>query len=937
MDELTGQEIRIVLSLKGGRCFGALKKGGGEKKLLIEATLNGSIIDTDEVALEDEPGVDAELIWEATKKSLRSLRTAGQAIKVQCMLRSECRTRRERVGHLVVSLREAHVVPSGKAFRDVGETWWRWQRLSGAKPPCPELRYCLRLEAGQRDKVNPNLVTRLHPDKGVIQIGADDSALDLFSLVVYMGQAVNLDLLLPENYAPPREGIGAQQQQLFFQYRIMDYAINTKNLPLHDIHRPIALNEKMGISLCSSLESLQQYFSVSSKLLIKLFIAQQEIGTGELSMRDLVPTTHIDRFCSLQSDNSVTIESPCYLKGSVTKEVPSSPKGLQPYIYVRVKLKYEELECRNIGQGEGQTKDQPSGTHTATALAEQQYSVPKVDMEKMESMFKDIFPKSLKQDHAPATRTSPRAHTPGSGDVEDDKQLIKEIKAPSPAQAHLLSMSTSNFTMAPALVSKGCQSEFVLHDSSTQAPEMAKETFHTYALHIAVQVVAFRRVPTERRCFFQFHHPKAEIIRNSHPEITIQQPNQNISLPDMKCKLRFVSTPTEINRLLLAFPPKISICDMAGCRIACANLNMGPLLSEEARQCNSSAQLIDPRTSEDVGILKVLLALEDEGLERFGGGRAMLQRNPSDQDLGPAILDDRIAYRIVEELEDWKERQEILFKSELKKKEAAHLAALTEDWRQRRIELERNLNRNVEQCRMLAQSLNETTDELRLKTCKNAERERDLSKFQDVIERKHKLKMMEVKEAARRMEDDLNLKISSMEREREDLENRMKKLEKENAILKDTIVSQEHDLEELTKSSLTKDQTASLFQEVKSMEEKLESALKSKSFFKEQWTRAVRELHRFKTENHEAIQIQIKHNKEDLLAEDKPPPALDFKAKVSSSSSNSSVGGDNEARLKALVQERDTLIAAGHTLADPTVSKINQEIRGLLIHSNAVT
>jgi centrosomal protein CEP120 len=50
----------------------------------------------------------------------------------------------------------------------------------------------------------------------------------------------------------------------------------------------------------------------------------------------------------------------------------------------------------------------------------------------------------------------------------------------------------------------------------------------------------------------------------------------------------------------------------------------------------------------------------------------------------------------------------------------------------------------------------------------------------------------------------------------------------------------------------------------KSSEEKLESALKAKSFFKEQWVRAVREINRMKNEHQQHIQIQIKHNKEEL-------------------------------------------------------------------------
>lgn len=50
----------------------------------------------------------------------------------------------------------------------------------------------------------------------------------------------------------------------------------------------------------------------------------------------------------------------------------------------------------------------------------------------------------------------------------------------------------------------------------------------------------------------------------------------------------------------------------------------------------------------------------------------------------------------------------------------------------------------------------------------------------------------------------------------------------------------------------------------KSMEEKLEAALQSKAFFKEKWARAVREINCIKNEHERAIQIQIKHNEEEL-------------------------------------------------------------------------
>jgi hypothetical protein len=82
----------------------------------------------------------------------------------------------------------------------------------------------------------------------------------------------------------------------------------------------------------------------------------------------------------------------------------------------------------------------------------------------------------------------------------------------------------------------------------------------------------------------RFHHPKAEKISNPHPEIVIKEPHRDIQLQDIKCKLTFVSNPGEINNLLLACPPMISVCDTIegqSNQLAVATLNIDPLLEEE--------------------------------------------------------------------------------------------------------------------------------------------------------------------------------------------------------------------------------------------------------------------------------------------------------------------------------------------------------------------
>lgn len=89
-------------------------------------------------------------------------------------------------------------------------------------------------------------------------------------------------------------------------------------------------------------------------------------------------------------------------------------------------------------------------------------------------------------------------------------------------------------------------------------------------------------------------------------------------------------------------------------------------------------------------------------------------------------------------------------------------------------------------------------------------------------------------------------------------------LKRENEKLQEIINKQSEKLEIYEKGTLTQDQTALFLQELKSLEEKLSNAQKCKSFFKEQWGKSVREIHKMKIENQHAVELQIKNNKEEL-------------------------------------------------------------------------
>lgn len=109
--------------------------------------------------------------------------------------------------------------------------------------------------------------------------------------------------------------------------------------------------------------------------------------------------------------------------------------------------------------------------------------------------------------------------------------------------------------------------------------------------------------------------------------------------------------------------------------------------------------------------------------------------------------------------------------------------------------------------------------------------------------------------------------ITKLEEKKIALEAQVEILLFENENLKSSIGQQKDELQIYHKGALAQDQTESLQQELKILEKKLENAQKGKTFFKEQWGKAVREIHRMKVDYQQAMQVQIKNSKEEYVIE----------------------------------------------------------------------
>lgn len=222
------------------------------------------------------------------------------------------------------------------------------------------------------------------------------------------------------------------------------------------------------------------------------------------------------------------------------------------------------------------------------------------------------------------------------------------------------------------------------------------------------------------------------------------------------------------------------------------------------------------------------------------------------------------AYRVVEELEDWKERQQDYFRQVLISKERKHLAFLNEEWDKRKKILQDQLEQSIDKCDALAAQLQQAHQDAIAAELASRQTERKLMTDLHEVERLYDAKLVALKEASRRVEGDLNHKVKLMDIDKSLLEDRLGVLKRENIELSEKHEQLEKDISEIKKTSLKKEQVRSLLKQLRSCEDKLKSVLESKEYFKNEWARAARKVHHYKAEHNENLKNRIKMYKNQI-------------------------------------------------------------------------
>lgn len=822
MDELKGKYVNVVLSVEEGKGMDFAKN-----PLTLVANFNGRILESDPTAPEECPAFNTELVWEVEKRSLRNIRSANTPLRIEVYSTDRKTNRKDRVGFVLLSLRSARVI----AKTSKGQVApFKWHKLMGVphefKCSHPEVYLCHTI----RDSVSEDtdgssfftdMVEDLYKDTklsldnefgsdipityledGYIQVGKDKTNMQPYVLNIVVKQASNLDVLLPEVLVFNKAKGTYHISFALFGILIKSKAFRKK------LHETVELNEKIVISLLSDFETLKEFFTQHHQILVNFHSSDDKLAMTKINVEKLISEVNEDEFQN-KCNFSRSLEEKCHFCfPSPNGIVPEGANNRKPFIEVETTL--EQKKTSNKGKKDAELNElEMSNTVKVKKTSSLNKTVVDAsgDVPSIQIKMPDIvLPKKTDKKAQSTPEISPRRETQPTTKSTDN--VLKDIPYVSPTQS-ILDLPTPS-----------------LQDTNEPLSHYIK-----YCLIVNLQEIKFRSLKQAKSFFVKFKHPQAATTLTLKQEIA-NYTGDYITLNDVKCKAFFMSTPGRIKNIIYAWPPKLTILSEYKIPVVKdIDFKTGMLARSENSEYKYVEKLFSIEDGEHFASVAVSMNLIKYGSE--------LSRH----DLWPMVMDERIAINAVAELEEWKSKQSAQFEQDLKVVEAEHIKKLEREYQKRKEELEKKIDKNVKKCKILIQQLKMGTNNLKIKRALDRKKKRQDYNFEDEVDKNiNKYSGFEYRELVE--------KICS--------------LEQENDNLKEMAREQSEQIQNYEKSALTKEQTSCLLKELRVLEEHFEEAQKQKSFFKEEWKKAVKEIHELREEDRKHLLNQIQLNREEL-------------------------------------------------------------------------
>ncbi|XP_074875697.1 centrosomal protein of 120 kDa isoform X3 [Buteo buteo] len=896
-----GERLLIVVSVLEGRCFPKRPK----HVLVVEAKFDGEQLATDPVEHTNQPEFATELAWELDRKALHQHRLQRTPIKLQCFALDPVSSAKENIGYIVLDLRavqEKKQAPKWYPLLSNKYTKFKSEIQVGvvletdskalvdgfkAKDAPPREGKAFAHLSGLDPK---SIVPILNEEEGYHQIGPAEYCRDYFVLSVTIAFATQLEQLVPSTMKLPE-----RQPEFFFYYSLLGNDVT--NEPFTDLINPNFEPERASVRIRSTADVLQAYLCAQSKLQIHLCCGDQSLGSTEIPLSGL-----------LKKGNAEIDQHPVAIEGAFVlvppnrakQKLPQLPLDMAPAVGVSVILQRESLNAQPqekvLSPTSGKTESLQQRSQEVLSQADHSSSI---EDEATESEVETLkFEKGMKLKKKGLVAESCQ---------EVNKEYTEELpvfKLQSRAKSPLLPDLQHSTDNGPVAASQPNP----VGASSSSEPVSAQKIVipaasHHFCFSIDLRSLRGLKVGFPINCILRYSYPffgSAVPIMTS-PPVEVRK-NMEVFLPQSYCAFDFATIPHQLQDTFFRLPLLVELWHKdktaKDLLLGVARLQLSNVLASEKTRflggngeqcwrqtCNETVSVIAAQgsgnriaelsyaiTLEDYGLVKMQEVLVSDSSQCVGAGqqqhvpRTQPRRTPENHPEPRETLE----YKAALELEMWKEMQEDIFENQLKKKEVAHMQALAEEWKKRDREREAVVKKKVAEYTVLEEQLQKTLRDLDKRERQLFSAESELQRVKKELQAEHERVLQELQDSVRRAREEcahqVELERSKIKQLEEDkLRSQQQLYEAEN---KHKILEKEFQQYKEQQSSKPEIQLQSeinlLTLEKVELERKLESATKSKLHYKQQWTRALKELARLKQREQENAMAHLKKQQQEL-------------------------------------------------------------------------
>ncbi|XP_014112581.1 PREDICTED: centrosomal protein of 120 kDa isoform X2 [Pseudopodoces humilis] len=904
--------LLIVVSVLEGRCFPKRPK----HMLIVEAKLDGEQLATDPVEHTDQPEFATELAWELDRKALHQHRLQRTPIKLQCFALDPVSSAQENIGYIVLDLRAAQEKKQAP----------KWYPLLSNKYPKfkPEIQIGVALEIDSKALVDDfkakeappregkvltlfpgldpkSIVPVLNEEEGYHQIGPAECCRDHFVMSVTIAFATRLEQLVPSTTKLPD-----RQPEFFFYYSLLGNDVT--NEPFTDLINPNFEPERASVRIRSTVDVLQVYLCAQSKLQIHLCCGDHSLGSTEVPLSGLLKKGNMEI-----DQHPVAIEGPFVLvpPNRAKQKLTKLPLDLAPTVGVSVILQRESLTTQpliplNAATEPKQPQEKILSPVSRKTENQQQRSQNVPSQVDHSSSKEDVATESEVESLKLEKGSKPRKRGLVAGCPQEfNKQCFEEppaLKSQSRAKSPLLDVQNHTDSGAVAISQPNPVGMSSSSDPVSAQKIVIPAAAHHFCFSIDLRSIRGLEVGFPINCILRYSYPffgSAAPIMTS-PPVEIRK-NMEVFLPKSYCAFDFATIPHQLQDTFFRLPLLVELWHKdktaKDLLLGVARLQLSNVLASEktrflggtGEQCwrqtyneavsftaaqgsgSRIAELSYAITLEDYGLVKVQEVMVSESSQDVGAGRQRhvphtqphcAQDNPEPRET--------LEYKAALELEMWKEMQEDLFENQLKKKEMVHMQALAEEWKKRDREREALVKKKVAEYNVLEEQLQKTLRDLDKRERQLFSAESELQRVKKELQAEHERNLQVLQDSVRRAREEcahqLELERSKIKQLEEDklrlhqqlyeAENKHKTLEKE---------FQQYKEQQSSKPEIQLQSEINLLTlEKVELERKLESATKSKLHYKQQWTRALKELARLKQREQENAMAHLKKQQQEL-------------------------------------------------------------------------